>query len=93
MPVSKYETFDDLYEDKFKWLYHLTYGYLFDKGLTEDVTQQVWMIAFEKFELIRYYDNLDGWFRHNAKSGHQAIRPAAILAPVRRAIRERNFYD
>lgn len=63
----------NLYDEKSKWLYKITYNYLYDKTLLEDVLQEVWAAAYEQFGTIRYYDNINAWLIQVMKNQAQKL--------------------
>lgn len=75
------DDFDLLYHRKFHWLYYRTYAYLFDKSLIEDVLQEVWALAYARFDTIRHYDNIDAWLLH--------VMRLQVLAQAEKATRSR----
>lgn len=53
--------FNIFYERYYSFVYKSALAYLFQKDLAEDVTQEVFCAAFERFEHLKTHENIKGW--------------------------------
>lgn len=66
---GKYETFEELYEKEYEGIFHYI-GRMIrnDQTAVEDLTQEVFFVAYQKWEIVRVHPNPSGFLMVVAKN-------------------------